>query len=57
METITATVVWSVNLTVKVPDNATVEQKQDAIVAEAIKADLDLKHPVIHDCSDPECID
>ena len=57
MQTITATVVWSINLTVKVPDTATTEQKQKAIVAEALKADLDFRHPIIHDCSDPDCID
>jgi phage gp29-like protein len=57
METITATVVWSVGLTVQVPTNATVEEKKDAIMAEAMKAELDFKHPVIHDSSDPDCID
>lgn len=57
METITATVVWSVALTVQVPNNATTEEKQEAIRAEAIKADLDLNDPIIHECSDPECID
>ena len=57
MQTITAIAVWSVGLTVQVPDNATVEEKQDAIRDAAIKADLDLKHPIIHDCSDPECVD
>lgn len=57
MKTITATVVWSVVLTVKVPDNAQVEEKKDAIMAEAMKAEIDFKHPVIHDCSDLECID
>ena len=57
MQTITAIAVWSVGLTVQVPDNATVEEKQAAIRDAAIKADLDLKHPIIHDCSDPECVD
>jgi hypothetical protein len=57
MKTITATVVWSVNVKIQVSDNATTEQKQDAIYAAAHKAELDLKHPIIHDCSDPDCID
>ena len=56
METITATVVWSARLTVQVPDNATTEQKQAAIKFEALKADLGCD-PIIHDCSDPDCID
>lgn len=57
MQTITATAVWSVALTVKVPDDATVEEKQDAIMHEAINAYVDLNHPIIHECSDPDCID
>lgn len=57
METLTATVVWSVGMTIQVPDNATTEEKQAAIMAEAMKAEIDFKHPVIHACSDPWCID
>jgi hypothetical protein len=57
MKTLTATVVWSVNLTVSVADDATTEQKQNAILDEALKAELDFKHPIIHDCSDTDCID
>lgn len=57
METLTATVVWTVGLTVQVPDGASTEQKKEAIMAEAMKAEIDFKHPVIHDSSDPDCID
>jgi len=56
-KTITAMVVWSVSLTVEVPKNATTEEKKDAIMTAAMDAEIDFKHPIIHECSDPECID
>jgi hypothetical protein len=56
MQTLTATVVWSVTLTVNVPDNATINEKQDAILDAASKAEIDFKYPIIHECSDPGCV-
>ena len=54
---LTAMVVWSASLEVEVPETATVEEKQDAILKAAIDCEIDFKHPVIHECSDPDCID
>lgn len=51
-----ATVVWPVNVTVEVPENATTEEKKKAIV-EMAESFLDVSDPVIHDCSDSDCID
>lgn len=54
---LTATVVWSVNVEVEVPDNATEDQKRDALVENAEKHLLNTKGPAIHECSDPSLID
>lgn len=57
MKTITASVVWSAGVRVEVSDKATVEEKQEAIRREAVKAEIDRQHFIIHECSDPDCID
>ena len=54
---LTATVVYSVNVDIEVPDFATVEEQATAIRKEACRADLDLHHPIIHDCSNEALID
>ena len=54
---VTATYVWSVGVEVEVPDNATDEQQREALDNEAIKAELDWKHPIIHECSNENLID
>jgi len=52
-----ATVVWSINVTVEVPDNATEDDKREAILSSAEKDLTGLNKPIIHECSDPDLID
>ena len=52
---ITATVAWFVSVEVEVPDNATLDEKQDAILNQACGKDLG--DAIIHTCSDENCID
>jgi len=54
---ITATYVWSATVEVDLPDNATDEHQREALDNEAIKVELDFKHPIIHECTNENLID
>ena len=57
MKTVTATYVWSAVVEVQVSDDTTDEQQREALDNEALKVELDFKHPIIHDCSNKNLID
>lgn len=54
---LTGLYVWSASVEVEVPDDATDEQQRDALDAAAQGAELDFKHPILHQCSNEELID
>ncbi len=54
---LTGLFVWSARVEVEVPNNATEEQRKDALYEASQQAELDFKHPVLHECSDPRLID
>jgi hypothetical protein len=51
--------VWSVRVTVEVPDNATEEEQRDALDDATMKAEQDALSipPVLFDCSNENLID
>jgi len=57
MKTITGTYVWSASVSAEVPDNATDDQQREALDNEALKAELDWKNPILHECSNGNLID
>lgn len=57
MKKVTATYVWSASVEVEVADDATDEQQREALDNEALKVELDFKHPIIHACSNENLID
>jgi hypothetical protein len=54
---LTGTYVWSASVEVEVADNATPDEQRDALDNEALKAELDFKNPVLHECSNEDLID
>lgn len=54
---VTATYVWSAEVEVEVPDDATDEVQRAALDNEAMKVELDFKNPIIHACSNENLID
>jgi hypothetical protein len=54
---ITGLYCWSAAVEVEVPDNASVEEQETALYAASQKVELDFKHPILHDCSNPDLID
>ena len=54
MQTITATVSYSVSVQVEVPDDATEDQKYEVIIDESQKTPIHELSPVITKCSDEE---
>lgn len=54
---VTGTYVWSAYVEVEVSDNATDEEQREALDNEALKAELDWKNPVLHECSNENLID
>lgn len=54
---LTGTYVWTACVEVELPDNATREEQRDALDNEALKAELDFKHPILHECSNEDLID
>lgn len=53
---LTATVVYSVGMELNLPDDATEEQQREAILNEAMKSEIDFRHPIIHECSNEDLI-
>lgn len=54
---LTATYVWTHRVAAEVPDDATEEQQREALDKEAMRADLDKEHPILHECSNPWLVD
>lgn len=54
---LTGKYVWSASVEVEVPDNATEDEQREALDNEALKVELDFKHPVLHECSNEDLID
>lgn len=54
---ITGTYIWAVSVEVDVLDNATEQQQREALDNAAMDAELDLKHPILHECSNEKLID
>jgi hypothetical protein len=54
---LTGTYVWSASVEVEVPDNATEDEQREALDNEALKAELDFRHPVLNECSNQNLID
>lgn len=56
MKTITATVVYYIEVVVEVDDNATEDEAKKAIL-DAAEGAGGVNNPIIHDCSDESLID
>ena len=56
MKTVSATIVYSVGVTIEVEDDTANDQIAEELLAEAEKGDIDKSHPIIHDCSMEELI-
>jgi hypothetical protein len=54
---ITGLYCWSAMVEVEVPDNVDDETQRNALYAASQKVELDFKHPILHECSNPELID
>jgi hypothetical protein len=56
-----ATYAWSATFEVDVPDTATLNEQRNALdtaIANAIESgDVDLSHPILTECSNPDLID
>lgn len=54
---VTATYVYPVSVEVTVPDDATDDQQREALDAAVANSTPDLRHPVLHECSNEDLID
>lgn len=48
---------WSSRVEIEVPDDTPIEEQRAALDDAAMKAELDFRHPVLHECSNKALVD